>query len=175
MEMEVSVTKDISIVAILRRTPRGLEVLLADRADGKGWNMLGGRVEAGETPEEAAVREVEEESGLWAAVHHQIGSDILGSQGGEYDHTVRIFAGQVHGGALKITPESIDFIWATLGDLKMRKLAPFSSLYPSCKKGLQYEAIERALLEENPVTSRVHDPEGLASSRSDDRQRRRKL
>jgi 8-oxo-dGTP pyrophosphatase MutT (NUDIX family) len=43
-------------------------VLLLDRADGRGWSHPGGFVEPGEAPEEAAIRELDEETGFPAAL-----------------------------------------------------------------------------------------------------------
>src|SRR3954452_15638090 len=44
--------------------PAGEEFLVLHRVDGGYWHGLSGGIEEGETPFEAAVREVEEESGL---------------------------------------------------------------------------------------------------------------
>src|SRR5262245_66021920 len=52
---------------IKRRTPTGPEVLLGFKKSGFGagrWVGLGGHIEDGEEPAEAAAREVAEESGL---------------------------------------------------------------------------------------------------------------
>ncbi len=38
--------------------------LLHQRSDDKSWGMLGGWVEKGETPDQAAIREVKEEAGI---------------------------------------------------------------------------------------------------------------
>ena len=43
-------------------------VLLCHRTDRDAWNLPGGKVEAGEAPWEAAVREVHEEIGLHVRV-----------------------------------------------------------------------------------------------------------
>ena len=55
-------------VFIVRHDGRGLRVLVLRRAEGVrctgAWEVVHGRLEAGERPEEAAVREVREETGL---------------------------------------------------------------------------------------------------------------
>lgn len=59
--------------ALVTCTYRGVRyVLLIEREDGQGWAMPGGAIESGETPYQAALRELTEETGLiisaWAAV-----------------------------------------------------------------------------------------------------------
>lgn len=55
-------------VYILRRGDSGWETLLLQRAEGSrctgAWEAVHGHIEAGETPPEAAVRELREETGL---------------------------------------------------------------------------------------------------------------
>jgi 8-oxo-dGTP pyrophosphatase MutT (NUDIX family) len=61
---------------VIRRTPDGVEVALAARRTRKGdlaWGLPKGLVEPGEKPEEAAVREVQEEAGLQAAILSPLG------------------------------------------------------------------------------------------------------
>src|SRR6185437_1778288 len=48
-------------------------VLLSERADGRGWNLPAGFVDAGEGPEEAAVRETREETGLEVEIDRFVG------------------------------------------------------------------------------------------------------
>ena len=48
-------------------------VLLSERADGRGWNLPAGFVDGDESPEEAAVRETREETGLEVVVERLIG------------------------------------------------------------------------------------------------------
>jgi 8-oxo-dGTP pyrophosphatase MutT (NUDIX family) len=55
-------------VFVVRHDGQGLSVLVLRRAEGTrctgAWEIVHGRLEAGERPEEAAVREVKEETGL---------------------------------------------------------------------------------------------------------------
>jgi 8-oxo-dGTP pyrophosphatase MutT (NUDIX family) len=55
-------------VYVIRPNPGGWRVLVLQRADDtrcpRGWETVHGRIEAGERPEHAAVREVREETGL---------------------------------------------------------------------------------------------------------------
>lgn len=55
-------------------------VLLSERADGKGWNLPGGRVELGEDDHTALIREVNEETGLEVEVLEQIGEPLVFSE-----------------------------------------------------------------------------------------------
>lgn len=55
-------------VILLRRSGAGMETLVLERAAGTrctgAWEVVHGRIEAGERPEDAAMREVHEETGL---------------------------------------------------------------------------------------------------------------
>lgn len=61
-------TKPIVLVAACALIDRDNRILLAQRPDGKAmaglWEFPGGKIEAGETPEESLVRELEEELGI---------------------------------------------------------------------------------------------------------------
>ncbi len=56
-------TTTVRAAGVLLVDPDG-QVLLARRRDGQGWAFPGGHIEAGETPEQAARRELTEETGL---------------------------------------------------------------------------------------------------------------
>ena len=51
---------------VLRRTDQGIEALLIGRGTPRVWSLPKGHVEARETHEMAALREVREETGCWA-------------------------------------------------------------------------------------------------------------
>lgn len=61
---------------VFRKTPGGADIALASRRTKKGalaWGLPKGVVEEGEAPDETAVREVEEETGLLAEVRESLG------------------------------------------------------------------------------------------------------
>lgn len=58
---------------VRRRRPDGAdEILLVHRPAYDDWSFPKGKLEPGETEEEAAVREVEEETGLRCALEHEV-------------------------------------------------------------------------------------------------------
>lgn len=80
-------------------------VLLVRRAHepGRGrWSVPGGRVEAGETDQQAVVREVAEETGLEVEVLRRVGQVRRPAPGGAvfaiYDYTCRVTGGTVRAG-----------------------------------------------------------------------------
>jgi 8-oxo-dGTP pyrophosphatase MutT (NUDIX family) len=61
---------------VYRRTDGGVEVVLASRRTRRGdlaWGLAKGGIEEGETHEQAAVREVREETGLVAEIEADLG------------------------------------------------------------------------------------------------------
>ncbi len=73
--------------------------------------MPGGRVESGETPAEAAAREVAEETGLHVAVERLLGVFDLG------EFRAHDFAAKVVGGDLRAGDDASDVRWCTEADL----------------------------------------------------------
>jgi len=101
-------------VAVIRHR----KLLLAERADGKGLNLIGGRVEEGETLKQAAVREAKEETGFDVRVIEQIGiGHRMLSEEGEVRDIARIYFVDVLDGELHTTDESAEFYWASPEEL----------------------------------------------------------
>jgi len=88
-------------------------VLLSHRRDIDAWNLLGGGVESGETPVEAVMREVTEETGLEVAVDHLVGVYTNARR----DDIVFTFVCHVTGGVLRLTEESSDHRYCTLTEI----------------------------------------------------------
>ena len=103
--------------AILRPAPgrRGKEVLLSRRAvppKKGGWDLVGGFVEVGETPEQAIRREVEEETGC-----RLLGLQPDGTAAGLYDGEATLnflFTGRIVGEP-EASDDSAELRWWPLG------------------------------------------------------------
>jgi ADP-ribose pyrophosphatase YjhB (NUDIX family) len=101
--------------AILRPFPDGLRVLLSRRAgppkEGQ-WDLVGGFVDAGETPEQAVRREVGEETGCRLEA-----CEPGGAAAGEYDREPTLnflFTGSIKGEP-KASDDSAELRWWPLG------------------------------------------------------------
>jgi 8-oxo-dGTP pyrophosphatase MutT (NUDIX family) len=67
---------------VVRRVNSAREYLLVEASDTPGvWLLPKGRIESGETPEEAAVREVMEEAGVRAAIMARLGENEYTAKG----------------------------------------------------------------------------------------------
>ncbi len=91
------------------------KVLLARRARPRLWSLPGGRIEPGETAEQAALRELREEVGVEAeivapagereAVWHDSNSTVVAR------FRIRAFAARWRAGEPKTGPEAIEVRW----------------------------------------------------------------
>ncbi|MCF1451347.1 NUDIX domain-containing protein [Agrobacterium vitis] len=85
------------------------KLLLQEKASGEGWSLPSGAIEPGETPQDAVIREVKEETGLVVS-----STGILGVFGGrefryvypnghQVEYVVTLFKCRVHEGGGKWT------------------------------------------------------------------------
>ena len=113
--------------------PEG-KILLIRRADNGLWAMPGGACDVGETPAQAAAREVWEESGYVVEITRLLGifdSRITDSVSGRHLY-ILLFAGTPVGGEPTLSHETTDLGWFTWDTI------PWDSLSPGQSQRLQY-------------------------------------
>ncbi len=93
------------------------KVLLLKREDEKRWCLPKGGVEEGEAPEQAALREISEETGLYCDLAGHV-LDIRyqyhwPADGVNYDKTVKYYLAEVIGGGLKLERGFSAYRWCT--------------------------------------------------------------
>jgi len=91
--------------AVIRREGR---VLLAVRRDLRGWELPGGHLQPGESPEAALLREIREETGHEVAIERHVGQY---ARTGFRPHMVSLFVCRITGGELRPSYETPVLRW----------------------------------------------------------------
>ena len=88
-------------VALVREGARGVELLAARRIEppalAGGWELPGGKVEPGETDEDAAHREIDEELGVAITLERLVDGPVMGAWPLGDRHRMVVFVGRVIG------------------------------------------------------------------------------
>jgi 8-oxo-dGTP diphosphatase len=100
-----------------RRDDGGLEIVLVHRPQYDDWSLPKGKVDPGETDEEAALREVEEETGLKTTLGPELPSTRYKDRYGR-DKIVRYWAMPVHSGEVGAQHEVDDARWVPIDTAK---------------------------------------------------------
>lgn len=88
-------------------------ILLVKARDKNNWQLPGGRLERGETPAQAVIREVKEETGLRASVGR-----LCGRYRREDGSTVRVYAVRVRGKLAGACEEILEQRWVRIREAK---------------------------------------------------------
>lgn len=108
---------------VVDRSPTGPRAALIGRLDRRGrlmWSLPKGHLEQGETAEQAAIREVEEETGIRGRILAPLGSiDFWFVADGRRIHkTVHHYLMEQVGGSLSAEdPEVVEVAWVALADV----------------------------------------------------------
>lgn len=109
---------------VIDRSQGSPHAVLIARFDRRGrlvWSLPKGHLEAGETPEEAALREVQEETGIDAAIVEHLGTIDFWfiAENKRIHKTVHHFLMEAVGGALSDEdPEVEEVAWVPLADVR---------------------------------------------------------
>jgi bis(5'-nucleosidyl)-tetraphosphatase len=88
---------------------------------GKHWDYAKGHLEKGETPQQAALRELHEETGIsdvqrLDGFEHQIHYDFFSSSKGQVRKCVTYFAGSTRQEQVRLSDEHVGYAWLVYED-----------------------------------------------------------
>ena len=137
-----------TIPAVSVALMRGDRILLVKRGQqpSRGYYAFpGGRVEPGETDEEAALRELFEETGLMAAEIKPLGTYLIDAErdGLEITYRLQVFAGRDCGGEPRADSDAEEAAFFTLAELDA--LPVTDSVAEVCRELLRHGSFDAAL------------------------------
>ncbi len=104
-------------VVVLDDSGRLLVVLRRNPPSAAHWSIPGGRVEPGESAEQAAVREAREETGLHVRIDHVVGQVELSGVGRQVYDVTDFAASVVAPGVATAGDDADDVRWVTRDEL----------------------------------------------------------
>ncbi|HSL58755.1 MAG TPA: NUDIX hydrolase [Acidimicrobiales bacterium] len=104
---------------VWRRGADGVEVLVVHRPRYDDWSLPKGKLDPGETDEQAAVREVHEETGLRGSLGPELAASAYIDHQGR-PKTVRYWAMEVSDGAFTPSDEVDEVAWLAVGAARAR-------------------------------------------------------
>jgi 8-oxo-dGTP pyrophosphatase MutT (NUDIX family) len=117
-------------VAVMLRDERGRVLLVRDKATGL-WQTVGGAMDPGESPAEAALREAREETGLQVELTRLVGAfggpafRLTYPNGDICDYVAVVYEGRVAGGQAQPDGEEVDALqWFAQAELQGLAMLP---------------------------------------------------
>lgn len=111
------------VAAILKRKDK---VLIAKKRQGKPlagyWEFPGGKIEEGESPEEALIRELKEEIDIEIEVNKYVGESVY-DYGNNKVISLKGYIATLKSGEIKLIDHD-EYRWVTLEEIKKYKIAP---------------------------------------------------
>ncbi|MDI6844639.1 MAG: (deoxy)nucleoside triphosphate pyrophosphohydrolase [Candidatus Saccharicenans sp.] len=110
----------IVVAAVIKKDGRLLLAERLDRPEDSGWEFPGGKVEPGETPEEALTREIKEEMGIEIRVLRFL--DQVELPGAEV-HQLQAYEAEILSGKFALTSHR-RYLWVKPDELENYRLLP---------------------------------------------------
>jgi 8-oxo-dGTP pyrophosphatase MutT (NUDIX family) len=130
-------------VGVMIRDPEGRVLLVREKGTGV-WQTVGGAIDPGESPDEAALREAREETGLEVELTRLIGAfggpafRLTYPNGDVCDYVAVLYEARVVGGAERPDGEEVDALgWFTAEQVAALDLLPHTRILLGATMGVR--------------------------------------